>query len=789
MAGACLIFRPVHDSRPATRQHRLRPEPAGRLVPWICLILAAGVFLVFGQNVRHEFVNFDDEAYFTSNLHVENGLTWKNFLWSFQIGYAANWHPLTWLSLMLDVQLFGTGPLGPHLTNVILHAANTVLLFLLLRRLTRAFWPSALVAALFAIHPLHVESVAWASERKDVLSGFFFMLTLLMYARYAEPSELKKPRRGIFYGLSLIFFALGLMSKPMLVTLPFLLLLLDCWPRGRLQFPILGRSTVYWRLLLEKIPFLLLSAASCALTIVAQKQAITPAIELPISWRAGNAVVSYAAYLGQMFYPSGLAVFYPHLENGLSRWKIILSAIVVTGITLGALMFRRRHPYLLAGWLWYLGMLIPVIGLLQVGGQARADRYTYLPLIGVFIMIAWAAKDLSLARKSLQRAFVFVAPAILALLMVCSAVPASYWRNSETLWHHTLACTTRNYVAYSDLASVLATKGRNAEAIQDYQTALEINPRYAEAHNNIGIIFARQGDVAKAMEHYHTALDINPHYADAHVNLGNALATLGRNEEAIEQFKAALRLNEDNGEVYNDWGAVLQAEGKTTEALEDFQKAVILMPNNAEAQVNLGIALATEGHNDAALEHFDQALKLKPDNAKAQYDLANLLMNLGRLDEAVIHFERTVTLDPGFSHARYEYGLILQRQGNFTAAVEQFQEIVDRDPKHVAALNNLAWLLATCPENTVRNGNRAVEAGITAERLSGGKVPEILDTLAAAYAEAGNFSNAVATIKTAQALAASQHKDSMATSLQVRRMLYQSNLPFRDTSLAAPTKP
>ena len=775
---------------PGQPPHPVAPAPANdrRAVLWICLMLIACVFLVFGRDVRHEFVNFDDEAYFTTNLHVENGLTWKNALWAFQIGYAANWHPLTWLSLMLDVQLFGTGPLGPHLTNVILHAASTVLLFLLLRRLTGSPWPAAFVAALFAIHPLHVESVAWASERKDVLSGLFFMLTLLMYARYAERSASPKPHRGIFYGLALTFFALGLMSKPMLVTVPFVLLLLDYWPLKRVPFRKAGHSSTWLHLLVEKVPFLILSVASCILTVQAQKQAITPTIELSLFWRAANAVVSCTAYLGQMFYPAGLAVFYPHLQSALPVWQIIVSSVTVAGITVGAFVLRRNHPYLLAGWLWYLGMLVPVIGLLQVGGQARADRYTYLPLIGVFIMIAWAAKDLAEAKKSWRQIFVFLAPAIVGILMACSFIQASYWRNSEALWTHTLACTTRNYVAYSDLASVLATQGRDPEAIQNYQTALEINPRYAEAHNNIGIVFVRHGEVTKGIEQYHTALEINPRYADAHVNLGNALAMEGHYDEAIEQFKQALQLNEDNGEIFNDWGAVLLAQGHVAEALEDFQNAVILMPNNAEAQINLGIALATEGHGDAAIEHFTRAIKLKPGNAKAHYNLASLLVNQEQFADATKHFQRALQLDPNFTHARYEFALLLERQGRFAEAAGQFEAIIRQSPGHVAALNDLAWLLATCPDDTVRNGAHAVELASTAEKLSGGRSPEILDTLAAAYAEAAKFTEATATIKNALTLAAAQKKDSLATSLHTRLLLYQSNIPFRDYSLTQPAK-
>ena len=775
-----------------------------RTVLVVCILLAVLVFAVFGQTLRQGFVNFDDGDYFTSNFHVLTGLTWNNAKWAFQIGYAANWHPLTWLSLMLDAQLFGTGPAGPHLTNVILHAANTVLLFLLLRRLmglrsdksvgamatqAGALWPSAFVAAIFAIHPLHVESVAWVSERKDVLSGLFFMLTLLMYDRFVEQSKIQSPKSKMFYGLALLIFAMGLMSKPMLVTLPFVLLLLDYWPLRRFELSTLNSdqsragsqlSTIS-RLVLEKLPFFLLSAASCVITILAQQKAraIIPTDALPLFDRIGNASISYVVYLGQMLYPARLAIFYPHLEN-LPLWKIVLSLIFVAGITAGAFALRRGRPYLLVGWLWYLGTLVPVIGLLQVGAQAWADRYTYLPLIGVFIMIAWGARDLFSFWQCRRQALGFASLIVVAALMVCASIQTSHWRNSESLWIHTLACTSRNYVAHCDLGSVLAKQGRVAEAIEQYQATLELKPDYADAHNNLAILLAGQGKTAEAVKHYQRALEIKPDFAAAHNNWGNALAVKGQINEATEHYQQALQLDPDFGEAHNDLGALLLGQGRTAEAMQHFRKAAELIPDNADVQNNLGTVMADQGRTTEALKYFQKAIELKHDSAKTHFNLATLFVARGQLDEAIKHYQQALELMPDFTRARYQFGLVLQTRGKFAEAVAQFEKILELDPKHIASQNNLAWLLATCPDNSVRNGNKAVELAQQAVQLSRGRSPEILDTLAAAYAEAGRFPEAIETARQASDLSTALNNKPLAEAIQTQLHFYETNSPYHE---------
>ena len=719
-----------------------------RTVLGVCFLLVMVVFFTFGRTGGYGFVNFDDPRYFSSNHHVKAGLTWEGVRWAFHTGYAGNWHPLSWLSLMLDAQIFGTGPAGPHLTNVILHAANAVLLFLLLKRLTGALWSSAFVAAVFAIHPLRVESVAWVSERKDVLSGLFFLLTLWAYARYVEKSKVQGPKSRVFYGLSLLFFAFGLMSKPMLVTLPFVLLLLDWWPLKRFEPSTLNpqRQTIS-RLAWEKLPFLLLSAASCMATVLAQREAIKPMDFLPLTLRFSNTLISYVTYLLQTVWPENLAAQYPYRFD-LPTWQTAGAGALLLFITLLAFRTVQRFPYFTIGWLWYLGMLVPVIGLVQVGDQAHADRYTYLPQIGLYLIVAWAARDLTVSWRYRGQVISAAALSVTAALMFCAWKQTSYWRNDELLWEHAIACTSGNYTAHNDLGYVLAAQGRTAEAIEHYQKALEIFPDCAEADNNLGTIFLNQGRLDEAAECYRRALEIYPGFAEPYNNLGILLTKRGRTAEAIEHYRKAIELNPNRAEMYNNLGNLLATQGRTAEAIEQFQKA----------------------------------LAVEPDYAKVRYNLANIFTAHRRWDEAIEQYQQALKQMPDSTHAHYQLGLLLQSQGRFAAAIVQFQKVLELDPKHLASQNNLAWLLATCPDNSVRNGEKAVELAQQAVQLSGGGSPEILDTLAAAYAEAGRFPEAVETASRALDLSVAQNKKSLAGAIQTQRALYQAGSPFRDIS-------
>src|SRR5712691_10042249 len=472
----------------------------------VCLVLVAVTWAVFGQTMGHDFVNFDDHVYVYENPLVIRGLSAEGIIGAFTHTHAQNWHPLTTLSHMLDCQLYGLNAGGHHLTNVILHTISVLLLFLVLKQMTGAFWQSAFVAGVFAIHPLHVESVAWIAERKDVLSAVFFMLTLAAYARYAQaPSA---PR----YLLVALLFAFGLMSKPMLVTLPFVLLLLDYWPLSRMQGSeatarrsTIARSTIT-KLLAEKIPLIVLSAGSSIVTFLAQRFAVGWTEQLPISSRINNALVSYIAYIWQMVWPAKMAAFYPHPENRLPLWEIVAALIVLVAFSAAAVALRRRHPYVLVGWLWYLGMLVPVIGILQVGWQGRADRYTYLPEIGLYILIAWGAVDLSCQWRHHREMLALSAAAVIGILSWRAWIQTSYWRDSETLWAHTLEVTRNNDVAQNNLGIVLLQKGDVDQAITRFKSAIELRPENAPAHDNLAKAFLQKGQAADAMVHYRKLL-------------------------------------------------------------------------------------------------------------------------------------------------------------------------------------------------------------------------------------------------------------------------------------------
>jgi tetratricopeptide (TPR) repeat protein len=571
---------------------------------WVCLALIAANLIVYASVWHHGFVNFDDDDYVTANPVVLRGLTWHGVAWAFTTEHAVNWHPLTWLSHMLDVQLFGLDPGPHHLTNLLFHIANTLLLFGLLNRMTGALGRSAFVAGLFAVHPLHVESVAWVAERKDVLSTFFWMLTLWAYVEYVKRPDLRRPglRR---YAAVLLFFALGLMAKQMLVTLPFVLLLLDFWPLGRVGMgsnPAGGSalSSDRWatavRLGWEKLPLLALSVVSSVVTFVIHQRggAVIILSAIPLNLRVENALVSYVAYIGKMLWPARLAVLYPYAQS-LPGWWVAGGFLVLMGISVVVIRAASRHPYLPVGWFWYLGTLVPVIGLIQVGDQAMADRYTYVPFIGLFIIVAWGVPDL-LVRWPLRR---IVLPAAASLLILACAITArgqlQYWENSTTLWTHALAVTTGNDIAHNNLGAALADQGKTEEAIAHYSEALRIKPDYADAHNNLGVALAGEGKLDEAIAHYSEALRIRPDYADAHSNLGIALANQGKLDEAIAQFNEALRIKPDSAKAHNNLGVALASQGKLDEAIAHFTEALRIKPDYTDAHKNLGVALVQQG--------------------------------------------------------------------------------------------------------------------------------------------------------------------------------------------------
>ena len=535
----------------------------------VCSLLVLAVGLVFGQTVRHEFFNFDDNLYVYENRQVSAGLSAEGIYWAFADRHSANWHPLTWLSLMADCQVYGLHAGGHHVSNDVLHAATAVLLFLVLWRMTGGFWPSALVAAIFALHPLRVESVAWVTERKDVLSGLFFMLTLAAYVHHAggagkrgQSPFVRSTRRAVpangdcplfpahrpfswgHYLLLVVVFALGLLAKQSLVTLPLVLLLLDWWPLRRTGTAA-TRFSLPWSLIVEKIPLFLLSIAASAVAVWAASETQTPDEPLPFWWRIGNALISSVAYLGQFFCPLGLAAFYPRPGLDLPIWKICGAFFILAAITAGSWACRRRYSYLLMGWLWYLVVLLPAIGLVQVGIGAMADRFSYLPHIGLCIALVWGAAELLRRRPFWQSAWGIAAASVLAALMGCAWRQTSFWRDSETLWTHTLACTSQNFVAHNCLGQALADRNRWGEAIAEYREALEIKPDSADALNNLGLALFRLQRLPEAIVEYRKALEIEPDHAKAHNNLAVVLAGRGCLGEAIKHYHKALELKPD----------------------------------------------------------------------------------------------------------------------------------------------------------------------------------------------------------------------------------------------------
>jgi len=543
------------------------------------LALAVTVLFLFFPASGHEFITLDDTDYILWNPIVSQGITWEGAGWAVTALHSSNWHPLTWLSHMLDVTCFGMDAGRHHLVSILIHTLNTVLLFFALFRMTGAFWRSISVAALFGLHPLHVESVAWVAERKDVLSGLFFMLVLLSYERYIRHGGVRR------YILVVILFALGLMSKPMIVTVPFVLLLLDVWPLGRtpLAPPVDGsdRKLVPWRhLFLEKVPLLGLTLGSCTITYIAQQRgdAISDFESLSFGARMSNALVSYVGYLGKALWPSSLAVFYPHSLISLPWWQTAGSTIILITITL-AVLLRLGRSYLAVGWFWFLGMLVPVIGVVQVGSQAMADRYTYLPLIGLFTAAVWLLADTTPAnlphRAKILGVFTIT---ILAVLSVGSRSQVNNWKNSLTLYSHTLSVTSDNWLIHYNLGLALDREGRSDDAIAHFREALRINPDHAEAHNNLGVALEKVGRTDEAITHYTEALRLRPNYALAHNNIGVSLKKLGRMEEAVAHFREALRIRSDFAFAHYNIADSLARMGRMDEAIAHFREARRLSP-------------------------------------------------------------------------------------------------------------------------------------------------------------------------------------------------------------------
>jgi tetratricopeptide (TPR) repeat protein len=646
-------------------------KPPHSKVPAVCGLLLLAVIAVYGQTAGHDFVNFDDDDYVYKNQYVTGGLTRTGISWAFtQFHVAAHWHPLTWISLMADAQILKSKPgppdrarlaAGMHLVNAAMHAANTLLLFLLLRAMTASLWRSAFVAAVFAVHPLHVESVAWVTERKDVLSGLFGLLALWAYCWYARSPSVFR------YLAVAAALALGLMAKPMLVTWPLLFLLLDYWPLGRAASRERaghlrsgsgsgeqraasrerGAGRISLRaLIVEKIPLLLLVSASATVTFLAQRAGgtVVSLESVSIPQRIARAGVLYVDYLGKTVWPANLAAVYPvtPLE---SPWPAVGAWVLLGLLTAGTLWGAwRGQRWLAVGWFWYLGTLAPTIGLIQVGPEVMADRFLYLPQIGICVAAAWGAADLAGRWPGCRWLLAALSAMSLASLLACAWRQTSYWQNSERLWTRSLACNADNSIAHTSLGNMLAEEGRIDEAIVHYRRTVEIQPDRAEAHLNLGNALARRGDANAAIAQYGEALKIAADYVEAHINLAVTLAGCGQTDAAIAHYLTAIELRPDDAQAHHNLANLLAVCGRPDEAIVHYRKVVELQPDCAEDHNNLGVLLKSRGEIAEAITHYRKALETDPDYADAHKNLGNVLAEHGQAGEAVEHYRKALAL-------------------------------------------------------------------------------------------------------------------------------------------------
>jgi tetratricopeptide (TPR) repeat protein len=657
----------------------------------LCLLVIT--FLSYLQVMHNDFLNLDDDIYITENPHVLQGLTKSGIVWAFGFTGIDYWHPLTWLSHMLDCQLFGLNPSGHHFTNLFLHIINTLLILVVLQKITGDFWKSWFVALLFALHPLHVESVAWVVARKDVLSTFFGLLTIWTYARYVE---IPNSRR---YLLCLSFFLLGLMTKPMLVTLPFVLFLLDFWPLGRIALPKVkhgratpGRAIQFLKsmphgvpaflLIVEKLPFLVLSAASVYISsLLAQRLGIVISTGVvPMSLRIQNGLVSLVSYIGKLIWPKNMAVFYPY-PNVVPIWQSVGALLLLGGVSFLVIRMCKERPYLGTGWLWYIGTLVPVMGFVQAGAWPKmADRYTYVPFIGLFIMVAWGIPDIlrrwRYSRVALQTSLGLLIP----LLAITIWFQVRHWRNSVTLYEHALSVTKENYLAHNNLGAALSKQGKIDEAISHFREALRISPRYAVAHYNLGLDLNIKGKHQEAMTHFLEALRINPGNYKAHYGLGVVLFEQGKVEEAVVHYKKAVHINPDYVDAYYNLGFVLESQGRRGEAEVKYKEVLRINPNHLMAHLNLGTILADQGRIEEAIAQYVEALRIKPDFVEAYINLGVVLAGQGKIEEAIGLYQEALRIRPRFYATHFFLGSAYLHLGDRYAAMNEYQVLKKVDP-------------------------------------------------------------------------------------------------------------
>jgi tetratricopeptide (TPR) repeat protein len=716
--------------------------------PWVLLALTVLTLVVFAPVRHHDFVSFDDPLYVSENPHVARGLTPSAVAWAFTSGYAANWHPLTWLSHMLDVQVFGLAPGPHHLVNLFLHTANVLLLFALLTLATGHSWPSAFVAALFAVHPLHVESVAWVAERKDVLSTFFGLLAMLAYVWWAglmgRLGQVGRVGRvgqmgrvwHLAYLMVVLLYAISLMAKPMLVTLPLVLLLLDVWPLGRVgvgrsesprvresespkvresespgvrtsggrtpgrtRYSLSGiRYSVFGirPLIVEKLPFVALAIGSTIATVLVQQRggAVSRLAVVPLPMRVANALTSCVTYVAEMLWPARLSVFYRYPDT-FSIVGVLGAALIVSAVSVLVLRQLRTRPYLAVGWFWYLVTLAPVVGIVQVGRQAMADRYTYVPLVGLFVMVAWGVPDLVARWRLNWRALSALATAVVLLCAATARAQVAHWRNSDTLWRHALEVDPRNYYALNALGTQAMGSGRLDTAVRLFAQAADIAPDFPDARHNLGLAYAKQGQTGKAIKEYRAALALNPDVARTHDTLGMALLASGRTDEAIAEFDTAIRLEPELATARSNLGKALASKGDLDAAIACYTEALRLDPRLIDAHNNLGVVLVEKGRPADAIAHYREALRLDPHQPDVRSNLGVALDAVGRREEAVVECTAAVTTKPDSAGLHYNLGVVLAGQGRTADATAQFVEAVRLQPDLAQAHTHLALALAS----------------------------------------------------------------------------------------------
>ena len=666
------------------------PRPPSRhSALWVCLVLAAVTLAVYWPVTRCEFVSYDDTDFITGNPIVQAGVTAPGLRYAWSAEVARNWHPLTVISHMLDCQFFGLNAGRHHLTSLLLHTVNSILLFLLLRRMTGALWRPAFVAALFAWHPLHVESVAWIAERKDVLSALFWWLALWAWLGYAEKFKIQNSKFKIYYGLAVLLFALAAMSKPMVVTFPFVLLLLDFWPLQRFRWrasppappaaraksraapppaPSAAGFPPPWRVLLEKIPFFAMSAALCWKTFLVQKHggAMLDAANLPLADRIGNAFISYVRYPAKMFWPADLSALYIRIGQW-PAWEVAAAAILFASLTAWIVARARTRPWLAVGWFWYAGMLVPVIGLVQVGMQTIADRYTYLPLVGLFIVLAWGGAELAVRFRPLQYAAPVLAVLSLAACLFVTSRQIPCWQNSETLFTKMIDVCQKNFMAHYNLGNFYSRQNRPGLAIAQYRAALAAEPNYSEAHNNLAGILLDQKLFDEAIQHYQDSARLKP-TATAWFNLANALADAGRARRDTNCF---------------------------AQSVQAFQQSLQLDPDSYATRNNLGMLWQDQNQNGLAIPEFLAAVRVKPDFELGHFNLANSLAAAGRLDEAISHYQTAAGLNPARVETFNALGLCFARQGKMEDAAREFRRAAELNPKDSGIWDNLGKALGS----------------------------------------------------------------------------------------------